>query len=61
VASNYSLEAFGWVADVVYHRVLYVAVPNDVRVGLVFAITLIGALFMLKAWFVEIDLLSHND
>lgn len=55
------LEAFWWVFHVLYHGEFYVPISYDICIGLVFLLSLDGALFVLETWLVEIHLLSHDD
>lgn len=59
--SDDSLEAFGWVFDVVDHGEFDVTVPDDVSVCFVFLLALESTLLMLKSRLVEVDILTHDD
>ena len=61
VAADDGLKAFGRVLDVVDHCKLDVAVPDDVCICLILLFSFESALFVLKAWLVEVDILTHDD
>lgn len=54
-------KAFRRVFNVVYHRVEDVAVPDDIGVRLVFALSFLCAGFSFESGFIEINIITHND
>lgn len=61
VSSDDCFKSFWWIANVFDHCILYIAVSNDVRIGFIFLFTLLCTLLVFKAWFVEVNLFTHDD
>ena len=59
--SDDSFEAFWGVSNVVDHGKFDVAVSDNIGVGFILLLALQGALLMLKARLVEVDVLAHDD
>lgn len=61
VSLDDSLETLRWVPELLNHREFDVGVTYDVGVGFVFAFAFLGTSFTLESWFIEVDLLTHDD
>lgn len=61
MSSNDSLEALGWVLQLANHGELDITVPHYVTVAFVFAITLWCPGFGLKTWFIEVNIVGHDN
>jgi hypothetical protein len=61
MSSDDSLEACRWVFHIVDHGIFDVCVPHNVGIGFVLLLAFVSALLILKAWFVEVYVLTHDN
>lgn len=61
MSSDYGLETFGRVFDVLKHSEFYVTVSDDVSIGFIFLLALRSSLLVLKSWLIEVNVLAHDD
>ena len=61
MTTDHSLKTFWRILYVLYHSELHISISNNIRVSLVFLITLNSALLMLEARLIKVYFLGHNN
>lgn len=58
---NYRLEPFRRILKILDHSELDITIPDNIRIGLIFLLTLFSTLLVLETWLIKIDLFTHDD
>jgi hypothetical protein len=46
---------------IIYHRKFDVGISYDIGIGFVLFLTFVTTLFILKAWFVKVHIVAHDN